>query len=141
MTQAEGWGGAVMAEKEKRKMKINGLLVVMCGLAIVVSASVAAETRPGDPNKGPALYKEHCLRCHGAMLDGRGPEAAKLSKPPADFHKYLSRVKGDLELEVTIRQGRKLTAMHEWDSLLSDQQIYDLIAYIRSAVPHLEVMP
>jgi mono/diheme cytochrome c family protein len=75
------------------------------------------------------------------MLDGKGPEAAKLSRQPTDFHKYLSRVKGDLELEVTIRQGRKLTAMHEWDTLLSDQQIYDLIAYIRSAVPHLEVTP
>ena len=113
----------------------------MCGLAIAVSASPAAETRPGNPHRGPALYKQHCLRCHGAMLDGEGPEAAKLSRKPPDFHKYLSRVKGDLELEVTIRQGRKLTAMHEWDSLLSDQEIYDLIAYIRSVVPHKEVMP
>jgi mono/diheme cytochrome c family protein len=122
-------------------MKAHGLLVVMGALAIVASASVAAETGPGNPHKGPALYKQHCLRCHGAMLDGKGPEAAKLSRQPTDFHKYLSRVKGDLELEVTIRQGRKLTAMHEWDTLLSDQQIYDLIAYIRSAVPHLEVAP
>ena len=122
-------------------MKVNQLLVLMCGLAIVASASVAAEKRPGNPNRGPALYKKHCLRCHGAMLDGKGPEASKLSRQPTDFHKYLSRVKGDLELEVTIRQGRKLTAMHEWDSLLTDQQIYDLIAYIRSAVPHLEVAP
>jgi mono/diheme cytochrome c family protein len=122
-------------------MKVHKLLLVMGGLAIIASASVAAETGRGNPHKGPALYKQHCLRCHGAMLDGKGPEAAKLSKPPADFHKYLSRVKGDLELEVTIRQGRKLTAMHEWDTLLSDQQIYDLIAYIRSAVPQVEVTP
>ena len=72
-------------------MKVDGLLVVMGVLAVVASASVAAETGPGNPHKGPALYKQHCLRCHGAMLDGKGPEAAKLSKPPADFHKYLSR--------------------------------------------------
>src|SRR4029079_10901086 len=102
-------------------MKAHGLLVVMGGLAIVASALVAAETGPGNPHKGPALYKQHCLRSHGAMWDGKGPESAKLSRQPTDFHKYLSRVKGDLELEVTIRQGRKLTAMHEWDTLLSDQ--------------------
>lgn len=122
-------------------MNANRLLVVMCGLAMLAGAAVGAEPGAGNPHRGPALYKQHCLRCHGAMLDGKGPEAARLSKKPTDFHKYLSRVKGDLELEVTIRQGRKLTAMHEWDTLLSDQEIYDLIAYIRSAVPHLEVTP
>ena len=122
-------------------MKVRRLLVVIGVVAIVAGASVVAETGRGNPHKGPAIYKQHCLRCHGAMLDGKGPEAAKLNKPPTDFHKYLSRVKDDLELEVTIRQGRKLTAMHEWDSLLNDQQIYDLIAYIRSAVPQLEVTP
>ena len=122
-------------------MMVHRLLVVLGGLAIVASVSAAGERGPGNPHKGPALYKEYCLRCHGAMLDGKGPEAAKLSRQPTDFHKYLSRVKGNLELEVTIRQGRKLTAMHEWDTLLSDQQIYDLIAYIRSAVPQLEVTP
>ena len=74
-------------------------------------------------------------------LDGNGPDAATLSRRPTDFHQYLSRVKGELELEVTIRQGRKRTAMHEWDSLLSDPQISDLIAYIRSVVPQLEVKP
>jgi mono/diheme cytochrome c family protein len=116
-------------------------MVVLCGLMIVGAPSFAAEPRPGNLKNGQALYQQHCLRCHGAKLDGRGPDAAKFHARPANFHKYLSRVKGDLELEVTIRRGRKLTAMHEWDSLLTDQQVYDLIAYIRSAVPHLEVKP
>jgi mono/diheme cytochrome c family protein len=49
-------------------MKVPALLVVIGGLAIVASASVAAETGSGNPHKGPALYKQHCLRCHGAML-------------------------------------------------------------------------
>jgi hypothetical protein len=75
------------------------------------------------------------------MLDGKGPDAASLRVRPTDFHKYLSRVKGELELEVTIRRGQQLTAMHEWDTSLTDQQVYDLIAYIRSAVPRLEMKP
>lgn len=122
-------------------MKVDRCMVLLCGLMIVADSSFAAETPPGNLKHGQALYQQHCLRCHGAMLDGKGPDAAKLRVSPTDFHKYLSRVKGDLELEVTIRRGRKLTAMHEWDSLLTDQQVSDLIAYVRSAVPHLEVKP
>ncbi|MBU6432444.1 MAG: cytochrome c [Nitrospirae bacterium] len=122
-------------------MKADGCMVLLYGLIIMASLSFAGEARPGNLKAGQALYQQHCLRCHGAMLDGKGPDGAKLRVSPTDFHKYLSRVKGNLELEVTIRRGRKSTAMHEWDSLLTDQQVSDLIAYIRNAVPHLEVKP
>jgi mono/diheme cytochrome c family protein len=122
-------------------MNAKRLMVLLYGLMILTSVAIAAEKRPGNVKNGQALYQQHCLRCHGAALDGNGPDAAKLSLRPTNFHKYLSRVKGDLELEVTIRRGRKLTAMHEWDSLLTDEQVYDLVAYVRSAVPHLEVKP
>lgn len=122
-------------------MNKNRLVTLLCGLMLMASSATLAETRAGNLKSGQALYQQHCLRCHGATLDGKGPDAAKLSTKPADFHTYLSRVKGDLELELTIRQGRKLTAMHEWDSVFADQHLYDLVAYIRSAVPHLEVKP
>lgn len=122
-------------------MKADRLMVLLCGLMIMASSSVLAETRPGNLKDGQKLYQQHCLRCHGATLDGKGPDAASLSVRPTDFHKYLSRVKGELEMEVTIRRGKQLTAMHEWDTSVTDQQVYDLIAYLRSAVPHLEVKP
>ena len=122
-------------------MKADRLMVLLCGLVIAASSPVLAETRPGNLKDGQRLYQQHCLRCHGATLDGKGPDAASLSARPTNFHKYLSRVKGELELEVTIRRGKQLTAMHEWDTSLTDQQVYDLVAYIRSAVPHIEVKP
>lgn len=77
-------------------------LMVLCGLIFAASSSVLAETRPGNLKDGQRLYQQHCLRCHGASLDGKGPDAASLSVRPTDFHKYLSRVKGELELEVTL---------------------------------------
>jgi mono/diheme cytochrome c family protein len=122
-------------------MTADRCMVLLCGLIIVASSSFAAEARPGDLKAGQARYQQHFLRCHGARLDGKGPDAANLHVSPTDFHKYLSRVKGDLELEFTIRRSRKSTAMHEWDSLLTDQQGSSLIAYIRNIVPHLEVKP
>jgi mono/diheme cytochrome c family protein len=122
-------------------MKADQLMVLLSGLIIVATTSVLAETHTGNLKNGQSLYQQHCLRCHGAKLDGKGPDAASLKVRPPDFYKYLSRVKGELELEETIRRGRKLTAMHEWDTILTDQQVYDLVAYIRSAVPHIEVKP
>ena len=122
-------------------MRIDRRLIFLCGLLLVGSTVGATESHPGHPKNGKSLYQQHCLRCHGVKFDGNGPDSKKLSARPPDFHGYLSRVKGDLELEVTIRQGRQRTPMHDWDSLLTDQEVYDLIAYIRSAVPHREVTP
>jgi mono/diheme cytochrome c family protein len=122
-------------------MKGPVLVCVFCMLTILAHSWVLAETRPGHLNNGRTLYQRHCLSCHGATLDGKGPKAASLGVHPTNFRTYLSRVKGDLELEVTIRRGKKLTAMHDWDTLLTDEEVYDLIAYIRSAVPHLDVKP
>jgi mono/diheme cytochrome c family protein len=41
-------------------------------------------------------------------------------------------------LEAAIREGRKLTPMHGWDTILTDQEIYDLVAYIRREVPQIQ---
>jgi len=122
-------------------MKADRILVLLCGLMIAVTESVLAETPPGYPIHGQKLYQQHCLRCHGARLDGNGPDAASLRVRPTDFHIYLTLARGAPELEEAIRQGRKLTPMHAWDTVLTDQQIYDLVAYIRSAVPQIEVKP
>jgi mono/diheme cytochrome c family protein len=113
-------------------------MVLLCGLMIVASSSVLAETRPGDLKDGQGLYRQHCLRCHGVTLDGKGPDAVSLRVPPADFHTYLFRIKDDAEFEKTIKQ---FLGMHNWEDTLTDEQAQDLIAYIRSAVAHLEVKP
>lgn len=122
-------------------MKADRLMVLLCGLMIAVTAWALAETDPGNLENGQSLYQNHCLRCHGARLDGKGPDAASLNVQPTDFHTYLSPLKGRLELEVPIRQGRQLTPMHAWDTALTDQQVDDLVAYIHSAVSPLEVKP
>jgi mono/diheme cytochrome c family protein len=119
-------------------MKAGRLMVLLCGLMIVASSSVLAETHPGNLNDGQRLYQQHCLRCHGATLDGKGPDATSLRVPPANFHTYLSRIKDDAEFEKTIKQ---FLGMHNWEDTLTDEQVHDLLAYIRSAVPHLEVKP
>ncbi|MDG3442587.1 CopD family protein [Nitrospirillum amazonense] len=48
--------------------------------------------------QGAALFPGHCARCHGAGGAGDGPDAAKLSIPPADLtaHHLLDHSEGDI---------------------------------------------
>ena len=122
-------------------MKADWFPALLCGLMIAVAPSVFAETLPGNPIHGQNVYQQHCLRCHGARLDGNGPDADSLRIRPTNFHTYLTLARGAPELEEAIRQGRMLTPMHAWDTVLTDQQVYDLVAYIRYSIPRIEGKP
>jgi mono/diheme cytochrome c family protein len=124
----------------KVAMTTKVLVGVMFAL-MLTSAMLLAQTLLGPVEKGERVYQRNCLRCHGAALDGKGPDAVSLAVPPADFHRYLSRLKHDAEFEKTIKQGKKFLGMHNWEDILTDEQVRDLIAYIRSAAPHAQVKP
>ncbi|MEW6544629.1 MAG: cytochrome c [Nitrospirota bacterium] len=115
-------------------MKIQKL-VMGIGVLLVAGSWSLALTIAGNPENGRLIYERLCLRCHGEALDGKGPAARSLSVPPADFHAYSSRVKDDFELLLTIQRGRTFTEMHQWEDKLTDKEIRDVVAYIRSAIP------
>ena len=108
---------------------------------ILTSSEAQAETRLSSTDRGQRMYQRNCLHCHGVTLDGKGPAAASLSVPPTNFHTYLSRLKDDAEFEKTIKQGKQFLGMHNWEDTLTDAQVHDLIAYIRSTAPHVKVTP
>ena len=123
-------------------MKRTVLFGLLCWMMLFAGSWTHAETgfghspEPGIPT-GHLLYDRHCLRCHGAALDGKGPDAASLKVPPANFHLYLSRLKDDVELKKTIKEGRRFLGMHNWEDTFTDEQVRDLIMYIRSVAPHV----
>lgn len=118
------------------KMLIGAMFALILG-----SSGTLAETRLSKIDMGQRIYQRNCLHCHGVTLDGKGPDAASLSVPPANFHTYLSRLKDDAEFEKTIKQGKQFLGMHNWKDTLTDEQVHDLIAYIRSAAPPVKVKP
>ena len=122
-------------------MKADRLMVLLCGLMIPITSSVLAETPPSNPRHGHSLYQQHCLRCHGGRFDGNGPDAASLRLRPANLRTYLMLERGSSDLEAAIREGRKNTPMHAWGTVLTDQDIYDLVAYILREVPQIGVKP
>ena len=95
----------------------------------------------GDASRGATVYATFCATCHGARGAGDGPVAASLDPKPADHTdgRYMNAL-SDEHLVRVIRDGGvavgKSPLMAGWGGSLDDQQILDLVAYIRSlAVP------
>jgi mono/diheme cytochrome c family protein len=114
---------------------MRSILVVAIFLIFVTSSWVSAQAARGNPKDGQVLYQQHCLRCHGEKLDGNGPDGEYLIVRPANFLSQGSRAKTDWELLVTITNGALFTPMHGFRGKLSDEQILDVLSYIRSVAP------
>jgi mono/diheme cytochrome c family protein len=91
----------------------------------------AAAAAPGDAVKGRAVYEQRCLACHGPQGKGDGPTGKVLVPPAADFTSAASRKKSDAELLKTIENGKPPTAMTAWKGQLSDQDIANVLAYVK----------
>jgi len=108
---------------------------VMLMLAGPVSAA------PGDAENGEAVYTVRCLQCHGEDGDGLSPAEERLNPPPRDFtsgdYKFRTTafddfVPNDDDLMRMVRDGMNGTAMPGWGDILSEQEMWDVIAYIKT---------
>ena len=94
-----------------------------------------------SPQKGEAVYKAHCLGCHGFQGKGDGPEAESLIVSPANFHRPESRAKTELDLRGAIIWGLAFSPMHGWWGKLSATEIRSVTAYIRQLAPYQPSTP
>ncbi len=79
----------------------------------------------GDADSGQAVYERmQCGACHGA--DGEGVLAMSLNNPV--FHQFAS----DGFIYHAIAKGRAPTTMPAYEDVLSEQEMQDLVAYIRT---------
>nr|MBI3613232.1 cytochrome c [Nitrospirota bacterium] len=116
-------------------MKITQAAAVwLIAILLGYSWAVAQDFRSNTKN-GQAVYEQHCLRCHGLALDGKGPDAPYLIVTPANFQSLKSRSKSDWELLVAVTHGVLFSPMHGWRGRLTDEQIKDVLAYIRLMAP------
>lgn len=120
-------------------MKNISMIICALLLAWVLANVVAAQDLRGHPKRGEGLYQRHCLRCHGESGNGMGPEARHLVVPPANFHLGRHRAKTDAELFIAIQDGVLFSPMHAWRGQLTNEQIKDLVAYIRFFAPFLQI--
>jgi cbb3-type cytochrome c oxidase subunit III len=107
--------------------EISGLVdYLRAGAAPTVVSS--AGIVPGDAGHGGVLFAQNCAGCHGPA--GRAGTAPELANPV-----FLSSA-SDAFIVTTVRNGRAGTAMPAFQrrgaAALSDTEIGDLLAYIRS---------
>jgi mono/diheme cytochrome c family protein len=111
--------------------------VILSALLLVMGCSswVAAQAARGNAQAGQVVYEKNCLRCHGEKLDGNGPDGQYLIVRPTNLQSITSRSKTDWELLITISHGAAFTPMHGFRGKLTDQQLMDVLAYVRMMAP------
>jgi len=97
----------------------NLLLVSWLALALATSFPLAAS----DLANGGKLYRAHCAKCHG----GNGKSV--MAGVP-DFDRPGSLMQSDQSLLPRIQSGKR--ACPGYRGILSEQEIFDVIAFIRT---------
>jgi len=86
----------------------------------------------GDAAKGKNTYAANCMACHGTAGDGNGPAAMALDPKPVDFtNPAFWKDRKDEDVKASVKAGRPGTTMAPFPQL-SDEQLSDLVAYLRT---------
>ena len=79
---------------------------------------------------GERVYAERCASCHGGLGRGDGPAAKGLQPPPADLTARTSTGPMPADYFRRVTYGTPGTAMPAFDSVLSADQRWDVVAHV-----------
>ena len=129
--EAGGLGAVALA--------VGGVLLMQALLPAVVTSSAtttaAAQLTALDPvavSRGEQLFAQNCVVCHGPGAKGDGPGAASLSSVPADLTGGHSLMHSDEDYSYWVENGIAGTDMPAFGDTLDQDQIRDVVAYVRS---------
>jgi mono/diheme cytochrome c family protein len=111
---------------------VYALLSGLLGLGFSNSGvkELAITSKGGDPVSGREIYVNTCILCHG--IDGKGVRGLKFVPSPADLTSPAVQNRLDETLFRRIHEGKSNTAMGAWKHALSDEEIWDVLAYVRT---------
>lgn len=102
---------------------MHGWLKTIPATGIILFLVTAPCAEAADIFRGQTIYETHCANCHGA-------DGAPLVPGSPDFAMGDGLDRPDFELIHTVKAGSNL--MPGYDSIISDREILDAIAYIRT---------
>lgn len=93
------------------------------------------EGEPGAVDSGRQVYQVNCDACHGKTGQGDGPAAGGMEPAPTN----LAQAEGNLSdgyLFWRIKEGGMMppfnSTMPAWGGILTDEQIWQVITYLRT---------
>jgi mono/diheme cytochrome c family protein len=110
-------------------LRINPVIAVMT-LCVLVGGASPLHAGNADVAAGKRIYVELCKACHG--LDGKGAGVMQFTPPAADLTRQEVQAKLDSGLYKSIHDGRVNTAMGAWKHALTDQEVRDVVSYVRT---------
>ncbi|HSA62832.1 MAG TPA: cytochrome c [Nitrospiraceae bacterium] len=114
-----------------KEVLIGVALLAFAGGSGVKDLTVTSPER--DTVSGREIYSNICIRCHG--IDGKGQGQMQFTPPVADLTTPAVQSKLDARLFKTVHDGKSNTAMGAWREALSDDEIWDVLAYVRTLAP------
>lgn len=100
------------------------------------AASAAAARNPASSSDGAVVYLANCSSCHqtnGQGVPGAFPPLASNPVVTGNSTAVIAIVKNGLEGRVVVNGEAYSGIMPHWKGLISDEQIADVITYIRSS--------
>jgi len=100
-------------------------------------SELSEKMKTADISKGKVLYETYCTSCHGMSGKGDGPAAVSLRPKPRNLtdSAYMSSLNDQYMYDVINKGGGavgKSPFMPGWGTTLNDQDIANIISYIRS---------
>ena len=97
---------------------------------------LAGQVQSQDQARAVKLYNAYCVQCHGVNRDGNGVNSRDMAVKPRDHTD--SKGMGDTPDDVLFKAIKggglavgKSVLMPKWEGVVSDDEIKELVAYLR----------
>lgn len=131
----------------KRSGVISSIVVAV--VSLLISPVVFAG---GDPDNGKEVYMKNCAVCHGEKGQGRGGPSGWFTGGGGEITPLIGNqlsnevflaTASDEFIRYTIENGRPGRPMIGWKGKLKDQEIADVVAFLRTwqKVPSIKLNP
>jgi mono/diheme cytochrome c family protein len=124
----------------KRLHAGSSMSASLAALTAALLLSVPAHAADGNTTpsaRGRALFDTYCVLCHGSSGKGDGRAATLQKVRPSDL--TASARSDDYKVQIISNGGASMNrsqSMPPWKTVLSQQQIADVVVYLRGIAEH-----